>query len=155
MLLEQIWSDAIEVRAPDEMSPLARLLEALLTVPTVALVCHGGGTRPYAMMEGVDLLPGASLGDVLAEELGAYVPRDAVVLVEPVGFADAESVSGHELGQELGRILMELASVGASPLIRADAICPTVPDSMRAALRPMARDFGRPGAEPERRLRAQ
>lgn len=146
-LLEQIWGNAIELRDPDQMSPLARLLEALLTVPTVALVSYAAAERPLALMESAELLPGASLGDILAEEIGIDVPRDAVVLIEPAAFADAESFSGNALGQELGRILMELACAGAAPLIRADVIGAAGVEAARPAPRPLVRDYARIAAE--------
>lgn len=119
-LLEQIWGEALELRRPEDISPLARLLGALLTVPTITLVSHHGTVRPCAMMEGTELLPGASLGDILSEELGLDVPQDAVVLIEPVEFADAKEFSGTDLGQELGRILMDIANCVTLPLIHGD-----------------------------------
>ncbi len=109
-LLEMIWSGALELRGRDTMSPLARLLDALLVVPTVTLVSKAGSHRPVALAEGSELLPGAPLGDILAEELGIHVPHDAVVLVEPVEMADTSEVSAAELGRELGAILMSMAA---------------------------------------------
>lgn len=160
ILLEQIWGDAIECRAPSDMSPLAKLLSALLTVPTVALVSHAGGARAHALMESAELLPGASLGDVLAEELGIDIPHDAVVLIEPVASAEAEEISGHALGQQLGHILVELASTGHSPLIRPEAFAVTGAEPARAGSRPMVRDYVRIVTDIDRRafqeeLRAQ
>ncbi|MGE4326594.1 MAG: hypothetical protein AB7E21_10860 [Pseudodonghicola sp.] len=159
-LLEQIWGDAIEYRAPADMSPLAKLLSALLTVPTVALVSHAGVARAHALMESAELLPGASLGDVLVEELGIDIPHDAVVLIEPVASAEAEEVSGNALGQDLGHILIELASTGHSPLIRPEAFAVAGAETGRAASRPIARDFTRIVTDIDRRpyqeeLRAQ
>lgn len=143
-LLEQIWGEAVEYCAPADMSPLAKLLSALLTVPTVALVTHAGMARAHALMEDTELLPGASLGDVLAEELGVDIPHDAVVLIEPVESAEAEALSGSDLGQELGRLLMELASTGHSTLIRMDALA-------GVEVRPVVRDFSRAATEIDRR----
>jgi len=142
-LLEQIWSEAIEARPPEAMSPLARLLGALLTVPVVTLVSHADGDRPHALMESDELLPGASLGDVLAEELGLDVPRDAVVLIEPVAFADAEAFSGAALGEELGRVLSDIASCAGAPLLRHAAAPSGLASTVRAAPRTMTRDFAR------------
>ena len=142
-LLEQIWGNAIEVRAAGEMSPLARLLGALLTVPMVTLVAHAGGERPYAMMESDELLPGAPLGDILAEELGLDVPQEAVVLIEPVGFADAASYSGSALGAELGRILGDIASSAAAPAGSGEEIRPIGTAPMHPARRALPRDFAR------------
>lgn len=151
-LLEQIWGNAIEVRAPAEMSPLARLLGSLLTVPLVTLVAHAEGGRPFAMMESDELLPGAPLGDILAEELGLDVPQDAVVLIEPVGFADASSYSGRALGEELGRILGDIATCADDlPAVEHGAIRPA--GAMYAARRARIRDFARIVPEGDRAAR--
>ncbi len=142
-LLEQIWSEMIEARQPEDMSPLARLLGALLSVPMITLVSRGAGDRPFALMEGDELLPGASLGDILAEELGMDVPRDAVVLIEPVAFADAQSFSGHALGEELGRVLTDIAACASAPAARHDEIAAGFTGTVRPASRALTRDFAR------------
>lgn len=149
-LLEQIWEGAITVRSPDGMSPLARLLGALLTVPLVTLVGEDGGARPLALMETDELLPGASLGDVLAEELGLDVPRDAVVLIEPVAFADARSFSGRALGEELGRILADIAACADLPAAGPEPVRVAGADALRPMRRVLTRDFARILPEPER-----
>lgn len=153
-LLEQIWGNAIELRAPDDMSPLARLLGALLTVPMVTLVAHADGDHPYARMESDELLSGASLGDILAEELGLDVPQDAVVLIEPVSFADAPSYSGTALGEALGRILADIATCATAEATEHDAICPAGA-SLHPARRALSRDFARIVVEAERTMRAE
>lgn len=159
-LLELIWSEAIELRQPDQRSPLARLLTELVTVPAITLVAHGGADRPFAMMEGTELLPGASLGDILTEELGIDVPRDAVVLIEPSAFADAEVFSGSELGQQLGDVLTDIASSVTGRMIRAEPLRDSRAAAETLGRRPLIRDFGRLTSEfdPSRRqdaLRAQ
>ena len=148
-LLEQIWEGAVEVRSPDGMSPLARLLGALLTVPLVTLVAEDGGDQPIAMMETDELLPGAPLGDVLAEELGLDVPRDAVVLIEPAAFADARSYSGRALGEELGRILADIAACADLPAAGPETFRAAGTDAMRPMRRVLKRDFARILPEPE------
>ena len=160
VVLEQIWSGAIEARASENMSPLARLLGALLTVPMVTLVAHAEVARPFAMMETDELLPGAPLGDVLAEEMGLDVPRDALVLIEPVGFADAMSFSGRALGEELGRILNEIATGGRGPIGARGTYHTAGSELPGPALRALTRDVARilpdadrPSRPDERRVR--
>jgi len=160
VVLEQIWGGAIEARSAENMSPLARLLGALLTVPMVTLVAHAEVTRPFAMMESDELLPGAPLGDVLAEEMGLDVPRDALVLIEPVGFADAMSFSGRALGEELGRILNEIATGDRGPIgprgTRHTAGGEMPGPALRALTRDVARilpEVERPSRPGERRVR--
>ena len=108
-ILEHIWSDAIELRASDRMSPLARILDAVVNIPTITLVSHLGNSHPVVFMESTELAFGATLGDILAEELGVQVPKGAVVLIESAEFADSKEYSGTELGQVLGNILLGLA----------------------------------------------
>ena len=143
LVLEQIWSGVIEARSAENMSPLARLLGALLTVPMVTLVAHAKVARPFAMMETDELLPGAPLGDVLAEELGLDVPRDALVLIEPVGFADALSFSGRALGEELGRILNEIATGGGAQSGARGAFSTAGGERPGPAMRALTRDVAR------------
>jgi hypothetical protein len=109
-LVELIWGGDMELREADSMSPLARLLDAFLVVPTITLVANAGLHRPVAMAEGDELMAGASLGDILAEELGIHIPSDAIVLIEPAAMADATEVSGTDLGRELGNILLSMAA---------------------------------------------
>jgi hypothetical protein len=117
-LLELIWGGAVTSRDANSMSPLARILDALLVVPMIALVSNGGHHSPVAMVESIELLPGATLGDVLTEELGLHMPRDAIILIEPVTKADAIEVSGADLGRDLGNILMSMASMPLESVVR-------------------------------------
>ncbi len=143
LVLEQIWSGAIEARSAENMSPLARLLGALLTVPMVTLVAHAEVARPFAMMETDELLPGTPLGDILAEELELDVPHDALVLIEPVGFADALSFSGRALGEELGRILNEIATGGGARSGVCGAFATEGGERPGPAMRALTRDVAR------------
>jgi len=154
-LLEQIWSGAIEARTADNMSPLARLLGALLTVPMVTLVSRSEVARPFAMMETDELLPDAPLGDVLAEELGLEVPRDALVLIEPVGFADARSFSGRALGEELGRILNQVATSSPDPVGNGSTLCGAGDKAQRPTMRALTRDVARILPDAERSARQE
>jgi hypothetical protein len=115
-VLGQIWSNLVEPRALQDMSPLAQVLEAVLKVPTAGLVALSGLAEPVAFFEGEELIPGASLGDVLYEEMGLDVTPGSVVLIEPEKFADADAYSGKEIGQYLGTILMDLAGHNAAVL---------------------------------------
>ncbi|MCE8008955.1 hypothetical protein [Aestuariivita sp.] len=113
-LLACIWSGAVEPREEDERSPLATLLDGILTVPTVSLVAHAGLSGPVAFADSVELLPGIQLGDVLAEELGFDVPVNSVILLEPAALADATEVSATELGRDLGRVLTSVAEAAVA-----------------------------------------
>ena len=109
-ILAQIWGGLLKLRPSVEVSPLAEVLAALLKVPVVSIVSQSDGFEPLAMKESDELFSGATLGDVLDEELGVFVEKGTVVLVEPRKFSGAEFVSGPELGRVLGNILVGLAA---------------------------------------------
>lgn len=108
-LLSQIWDGSIELRNNDELSPLARALSSLLTVPTVSLTTQSLTTEPEAIVEWTELMPGASLGDILYEELGFNVPRGAIILVEPRETTGSVHYQEENLSSTLGSILVSLA----------------------------------------------
>lgn len=108
-VLAQIWSDFLEAREDADVTPLAEVLGALLKVPVVGFVSKSDVFEPIAMFEHEELFPGATLGDVLDEEMGIFIESGAVVVFEPASFADSDSVSGQELGRVLGNILVKLA----------------------------------------------
>lgn len=107
-VLEQIWSARVEPRHRDRSSPLAQLLDTIFSVPTIGLVSTAGLSQPVAMMEGREMVMGATLGDILSEELDIDVPAGAIVLIEPAQLADADGYSAAELGQMLGQIMVNL-----------------------------------------------
>lgn len=109
-LLTSIWSGDVCVRTGADRSPLAILLDGILTVPTVSLVVSCGIDRPTAFADSVELLPGLQLGDVLAEELGFDIPINCVILLEPEAATKADAFSATDLGRDLGRVLTSVAS---------------------------------------------
>lgn len=114
-LLTRIWSGDINVRNGVDRSPLAILLDGILTVPTVSLVVSSGIDRPMAFADSAELLPGLQLGDVLAEELGFDIPINCVVLLEPEQATHADALSATDLGRDLGRVLTSVANGSLSP----------------------------------------
>ena len=115
VLLQHIWSEKVEVRDPESKSPLAAILEAILSTNVIVLNVDNATQSPFALMENVELLPDVSLGDVLFEELNIDVPANAIVLVEPKQVTDEELYSSQQLGDVLGRVLIDVAtSVAAS-----------------------------------------
>ncbi len=108
-ILAQIWGQLLEVRPAEKASPLTEVLGALLKVPVVGIVSQSEVFEPTAMKESEELLPGATLGDVLHEELGLFIEQGAVVVLEPEKSANAVGVHGQDLGRALGRILVDLA----------------------------------------------
>lgn len=111
-LLTRIWSGDVDVRSGANRSPLAILLDGILTVPTVSLVVSTGIDRPTAFADSVELMPGLQLGDVLAEELGFDIPINSVILLEPEQAAKADAFSATDLGRDLGLVLSSVARGG-------------------------------------------
>lgn len=107
-LIAQIWGGDLSLGNDQENSPLAGLLGSLMDVPVVTLVSDAEMLRPIAMMEETEVLHGASLGDVLAEEMGIEVAYGALVLIQPRDFAQSEDVTSKELGEVLGHIILEM-----------------------------------------------
>lgn len=108
-ILEHIWSGTLEQRTAAEFSPLARIFSSLLAAPTLCLTAQGAGKAPIASFGGQEVMPGASLADVLDQELGIEITDETIVLVEPREMSEAASYSGQELGQTLGALLVALS----------------------------------------------
>ncbi len=109
-LLTSIWSGHIQVCVGEDRSPLAVLLDGVLSVPTVSLTLSDGLERPTAFADSTELLPGVQLGDVLAEELGFDIPVNSIILIEPAHLAGAATFSEADLGRDLGHVLTSVAS---------------------------------------------
>ena len=108
-VLGLIWSGDVELRADENKSPLAMLLDSILSVPTVSLVVKSEMMAPKAYPDSEELVPDCQLGDILFEELGIEVPVNSVVLFEPWAMANADSMSTGELGRQLGKVLSSIA----------------------------------------------
>ncbi len=108
-VIGQIWGGDLSEDGEQQGSPLAGLLGSLMDVPVVTLCSEAAMLRPIAMMEETEVLPGASLGDVLAEELSIEVPFGALVLIQPKGFAKSQDLSGQKLGEILGHIILDMS----------------------------------------------
>lgn len=110
-LLERIWSDALEERSNLNGSPISHLLTSLLAAPVLSLVdtSSTAKTEPFVSYGGYQILPGASLADVLLEEMGVEIDETTVVLVERKERSGETRRSTEELGRAVGRILLELS----------------------------------------------
>lgn len=115
ILLEQIWSGAVTVWRDGEKGEIARGISALLPVETICLANAGPHRAPRVLPEATELLPGLSLGDVLAEELGLTVPFGAVVVFEEVAEDAGQSQSGDEIWDEATRALQYVGRDGTRP----------------------------------------
>lgn len=116
-LLSRIWSNQILPRQQGEVSPIAQVLEALLQQRTIGLIVAGELSDVIAMAESDEIMPQVTLGDVLAEEMGIYLDKGTLVVFEPSHLSYAVEFSGHELGQILGRVLLDLAGKKCCPAL--------------------------------------
>lgn len=107
-ILKNIWSGTAYLRGAEERSPLAALLDSILSVPTISMVVASGVSKPLAYADSFELLPGCVLGDIISEEFGVDLPLNCIILVEPQDLADAQTTSTRELGQNLGLALSSI-----------------------------------------------
>lgn len=116
-LLEQIWSGTLEERNAREGSAISHLLMSLLAAPVLPLVDKSAkaASEPFIGYGGFEILPGASLADVLLEEMGIEIDEKTIVLVEPKEQSGETRSSTDELGRMVGKILIELSRMGSGP----------------------------------------
>ncbi|MDF3414840.1 hypothetical protein HKX54_10275 [Sulfitobacter sp. M57] len=112
-IVEHIWSNTLELREPANLPPLSSILASLLAAPMVCFASKGAGLgkRPIVSYAGDEVLPGASLADVLFEEFGIEICDRTIVLIEPVEMGDTEGLSSQSLGQALGQVLVDLSQL--------------------------------------------
>ena len=110
-IMEHLWSGAFERREPAELSPLAVILSTLLAAPMVcfASAVPDGDAAPFALYADTEVMPGATLADVLFQEFNIDLGDDVVIYIEPREMGGAEHYSSDALGQSLGNILVNLA----------------------------------------------
>lgn len=111
-ILEHVWSNQIAICDRRDQSPVARMLCSLLTVPTVCFTSKLDQECETAcvFIAGEEIMPGASLADVLFEELEIEVSDDTVIYIESTAMNQARDYSAKTLGQTIGDILVKLAS---------------------------------------------
>ena len=102
--------------APDQ-SPVARMLSSLLSVPTLCFTSKldQDGMTACAYIAGDEVLPGASLADVLFEEFEIEVSDDTVIYIESAAMNQAKDFSAETMGQAIGDLLVKLATPGPVP----------------------------------------
>ncbi|SFE85219.1 hypothetical protein SAMN04488523_11142 [Sulfitobacter brevis] len=119
-IMEHLWSGAFERREAVELSPLAVILSTLLAAPMVcfASAAPNSDAAPFALYAGTEIMPGATLADVLFQEFDIDLGDDVVIYIEPRAMGEAEHYSSDALGLSLGNILVNLAG---TPKIDASA----------------------------------
>lgn len=114
-ILEYIWGDRLEVRVGENLPPLAAVLSSLLAAPMICFTTKQNGAtsmHPTVSVGGQEVMPGATLADVLFEEFGIEISDETIVLIEPLSGPDAPALTSQQFGQSLGQILVELAELG-------------------------------------------
>ncbi|TMV85816.1 hypothetical protein FGG78_20440 [Thioclava sp. BHET1] len=95
------------------------MIEALLPVRTITLrsaVAIGG---ICVLPESTELMPGLSLGDVLAEELDLSVPYGVLIVIEESADLVDGEIGDHQIDGLLERVMEELGAAGAPDLAAA------------------------------------
>ncbi len=104
-LLESIWDGSITALPAGADCRIAREITRLVRVPVLSL----GASRPMGDLrvwpEALELMPGVTLGDVLAEELGLDVPYGALVVVEATEGAAAGRMDLREIEALIDRAM--------------------------------------------------
>jgi hypothetical protein len=94
-LLEMIWDGHVRPLAPDDDVELAKCLNRLFPVSVAILVCSDPGVRDIAVFRDEEpLMEGASLGDVLVEELDLDLPEGTLVALVPFTLLRGAALSG-------------------------------------------------------------
>lgn len=111
-ILEHIWSSQVELSDISRGSPVAHMLSSLLTVPTLCFTTryNPSETTAFACVAGAEVMPGATLADVLCEEFDIDVSDETVIYFEAESIRDAKDYSADMVGKLIGNILVSLAS---------------------------------------------
>ncbi|WP_143595150.1 hypothetical protein [Thioclava sp. DLFJ4-1] len=86
-LLAQIWEGSVTQTSSGAGSQGSLVAAALLPAHSVLLRSTRTDASLLVLPEAEELLPGISLGDILAEELGIEVPYGSLVVIEPTQVA--------------------------------------------------------------------
>jgi hypothetical protein len=115
-ILENVWSEGASLRLGQELPPLAKMLDRLVSPGVVALTLpkHSPTSIPFAVTAGTEVLPGASLADVLYEEFSTEVEPDTIVLFLPDQGECGATSRSDEMGYLLGTILVQLSRLDRS-----------------------------------------
>lgn len=110
-IVEHIWSDTLELREATNLPPLGNILASLLAAPMICFTTKEGNAEAYPVVSyaGDEVLPSASLADVLFEEFGIEICDRTIVLIEPSEKGRAAPLSSQDLGQALGQVLVDLS----------------------------------------------
>ncbi|MFY0647355.1 hypothetical protein [Sulfitobacter geojensis] len=112
-IVEHIWSGTLELRDEANLPPLGNILNSLLAAPMICFTTKQGGpnVQPVVSYAADEVLPGASLADVLFEEFGIEICDRTIVLIEPAETGKAFVLSSQDLGQALGQVLVDLSKL--------------------------------------------
>ena len=124
-LLQLIWQNAVMPAQSPVADRFARLIGAMVPTNVVHLVAAAPMSGPAVYTDETEVMPGVSLGDVLAEELGLDVPYGTIVVVESQaahaagrGADGCEGELSQRLGAVVGRILLDIVDRGIFPIDR-------------------------------------
>ena len=120
-ILDLIWSGDARSGPEPATGKIQCTLSALLPVRLITLSVDSGVERFHIVPETRELLPDASLGDVLVEELGIDVPVGSLILLQDAALLDAtvsENDLSHDVGMLMGEVLINAILSGTFPISR-------------------------------------
>ena len=135
-ILDQIWSGTIERKDPSEMSEIAQMLSSLLVAPVACFASDTVDVRrtPAAWVAAEEVFPGASLADILYEELDINLADDTIVYLESTAMRERDWVSGDAMNDAVCKVLAGLANTRGEQ----NALNPKIRNSLTRAGRRMA-----------------
>lgn len=118
-LLDHIWANALEVVEPAQLSPLPGMLASISRHPIICVRSRFSGDHRLATASfaSEEILPGATLADILFEECGIEVDDDCIVYLETAAMQKSSNLPVEMLSGVMGEIVIRLATRNPSLLL--------------------------------------
>ena len=118
-ILNEIWAGNLEACNISEMSAVPQLLASLIALPVECFRLKDLSRFPSATASfaGEEVLPGASLADVLFEECGVEVTDETIVYIEADSVRAETARCPEVLGQLIGDVIVKLATDTSSKAV--------------------------------------
>jgi len=114
-----IWKGACRSARTVDNQSFKSIFQALIPVPMSVFELDGWSIDPTAVLEDVELIPGISLGDILAEELSADVSFGSLVIIRnQTSLPDLSRA----VGVAVGEVLLSVIERGVFPLADEDHV---------------------------------
>ena len=111
-VLDHLWADALTIPERALLSPIPKLLSKMTGAPVVALSSslEANCLKAFAGYANEELLPGASLSDLLYEECDVEVPENAIIYIETAPVSELRDMNSACITNLIGQIVVKLAT---------------------------------------------